>query len=101
MFLVEEVGYSFGNQSPIPKISSAAGMCPRLTSIKRIQSHGLEAIPFPERRASPLPDATHLALATQAVSVCRDGGGMPVLEPNVSPVQVDEEIFIDGVSRTS
>lgn len=35
-----------------------------LTGIKRVQRHGLETLPFPERGASPLPYASHLALAT-------------------------------------
>lgn len=79
-------------------------ICIPLTGIERIQAHGLEALPLLERRAGPLPDATHLALATQAVTMCRDGSRMPVLEPDVSPVQVDEEVtllFIDRLSRAS
>lgn len=102
MFIVKEIGCRLGISHTILRVGSSG--CVYLTSIERVQSHGLELFPLPERRTSPFPNTTHLALATKAVAVCRDGCGMPVLESNIGPIQVEEEVtlsFLGQLSRTS
>ena len=59
--------------------------------IPRVQRHGLEAVPFPERGARPLPHASHLRLAGEPVAVCCDGHRVPLLESNVGTGQAEEE----------
>lgn len=59
--------------------------------VPRVQRHGLEAGPLPERGARPLPHSAHLGLSGEPIAIGRDGHGVPTLESNVGTVEVEEE----------
>ena len=65
--------------------------------VRGIQLHGLETLMWNKGGASPLPDATHLSLATETVAVGRHWNRVPVLKADVGPIQVEEETI--GLGR--
>lgn len=63
----------------------------KLTTVSRVQLHRLESLILLQRRASPLPKASHAALSGELVAVLGDGHGVPVIEAHVRLLEVDEE----------
>ena len=61
------------------------------TTVCRIELHRLKAVLFLQHRAGPLPQATHLALASELATILSDGHGVPVLEAYVRLIEVRED----------
>lgn len=57
--------------------------------VRRVQRHGLESFVPGERRACPLPHATHARLPGQRVAVGRDRLRVPRLKADVGTVKVN------------
>lgn len=64
-----------------------------LTCVARIEFHWLKSFIFPEWRASPFPDTTHLGLTRKGVSIASYCNRVPIFEANICIVQVAESIL--------
>ena len=64
----------------------------KVSRVRGVQLHGLEAVPATEYGAGPLPDTAHLSLSGETVAVAGDCHGMPMLEPNIGPVEISEQL---------
>lgn len=49
---------------------------------------------FRQVRAGPFPDSSHLTLTGKTVAVRCHGRGVPMVEANIGPCKIDEEIVI-------
>lgn len=47
-------------------------------------------------RTSPFPDSSHITLASEFVAVLDDWGRVPVLEPDVGIVEINEHWHVGG-----
>ena len=65
-------------------------------SVSGIENHGLEAFMSSQRCAGPFPQSSVITLTTKMI-ISGDRSGMPVLETDVPPLKVDEQVI--GVGR--
>lgn len=87
--------YACHHKNPLPKNQQQSFRSQKtrlkLTTVSGVQLHWLESLILLQRRASPLPKASHAALAGELVAVLGDGHGVPVIEAHVRLLEVDEE----------
>jgi hypothetical protein len=56
-----------------------------------VHGHRLEATPLLESRACPLPYSAHARLTSEFIAVACHRHGVPMLESNISTIEVEKE----------
>lgn len=62
--------------------------------VSRIHRHRVEALPWTEDSAGPLPDAAHVTLPGKDVAVSSDWRGVPILESYIGTIEVDKQLLL-------
>ena len=80
------------NRRPAPSEADIMLSVEEVSGVSRIEIHRFESLMSSQWRARPFPKTSIVALTTELV-FASDCGGMPILESNISTIEVDEEVF--------